>query len=80
MGLRPNKRRTEPPSLGCRCAATPVPVVVHDRLDGRPEVVAHLCPLCYEKVFVPPVMALDAPPPLQFDAPDFDIINKKEWR
>lgn len=48
MGLRPNQRA--PLTTACRHPRPLVPVEVHDRLDGRPEVVAHLCPDCYEPV------------------------------
>lgn len=52
MGYRPNQVR---PSAACRhTSGPPVPVEVHDRLDGRPEVVAWLCPDCYETTHGPP--------------------------
>lgn len=50
MGIRPNQR----PSAGrCRHPGPPVLVEVHDRLDGRPEVVAWLCPDCYDTTHGP---------------------------
>jgi hypothetical protein len=70
MGIRPNRHA---PERGCRHAFPPVPVEVHDRLDGRPEVVAWLCPLCYEKTHAPP-----PPPPVMALSqlkPDLDIIE-----
>jgi hypothetical protein len=39
---------SSPPASRCRHYKAPEPVEVHDRLDGRPEVVAWLCPDCYE--------------------------------
>lgn len=51
MGLRPNQPRRP---ATCRHREAPVPVEVHDRLDGRPEVVAWLCPDCYEETHGPP--------------------------
>lgn len=53
MGLRPNRH---PAAVSaCRHPRPLVPVQVHDRLDGRPETVAHLCPDCYEPVTPPPL-------------------------
>jgi hypothetical protein len=70
MGIRPNRHA---PERGCRHAFPPVPVEVHDRLDGRPEIVAWLCPNCYEKTHgPPPVMALNA---LRFEPPEYDYLK-----
>lgn len=56
MGIRPNQphRRLVATPPRCRHSSPPVPVEVHDRLDGRPEVVAWLCPDCYEETYGPP--------------------------
>lgn len=56
MGIRPNqpRRRLVAAPPRCRHSSPPVAVEVHDRLDGRPEVVAWLCPDCYEETHGPP--------------------------
>jgi hypothetical protein len=56
MGVRPNqpRRRLVDAPPRCRHTSPPAPVEVRDRLDGRPEVVAWLCPDCYEETHGPP--------------------------
>jgi hypothetical protein len=53
MGLRPNQPQ-RPTVARCRHPGPPVPVEVHDTLDGTPEVVAWLCPVCTEETRPPP--------------------------
>lgn len=51
MGLRPNQT---PGPRRCRHVSPPVPVEVHDTLDGRTEIARWLCPDCYEETHGPP--------------------------
>lgn len=51
MGIRPNQP-TSPPR--CWHTSDPVPVEVHDTLDGHPEIARWLCPDCLAETYGPP--------------------------
>jgi len=74
QGIRPNQPRSRAALVpSCRHSSPPVPVEVHDRLDGRPETVAWLCPDCYGTTRPPP------PPPRETTVYDGNGIVVQSW-